>query len=341
MSNQTRYPRDFVVAIVLSLTVIGCGAATQESPPVETSTPAATDAPAPESSGLERLEWLLGVWVDPDDGSSEERWSRLHANAFVGVNHTFEDREIVGTEHLLLTADEDEVSYRAWPQGQRSTVFRLASVDGEGAVFENPSHDWPQRLSYWRQDDRLHARVAGSEDGEERSFELSWSRRGLDEGGEGAMTTRSLSRRARVAAEPARVWAAWTTEEGATTFFAPRARIEPVVGGAYELYFDEEAPVGQQGSEGCTILELTEQRRLAFTWNFPPSIPSIRDAHTVVVVSLEPDAQGGTNVTLTQTGFREGADWDEGFAYFERVWGIVFERLQSSFTDEVQTSVEE
>src|SRR5688572_23586120 len=40
------------------------------------------------------------------------------------------------------------------------------------------------------------------------------------------------------------VWAAWATEEGVKTFFAPGARVEPRVDGAYEIYFDPTAAPG-------------------------------------------------------------------------------------------------
>ncbi|MEW5742294.1 MAG: DUF6265 family protein [Myxococcota bacterium] len=135
-----------------------------------------------------------------------------------------------------------------------------------------------------------------------------------------------------IPAPPAAVWKAWTTREGAVRFFAPDARIEPKSGGAFELYFAPEAPAGQRGSEGCTVVSVEPQKRLVFTWNFPPSIPTLRErkAQTTVTVDLAPEGKG-TRVRLTASGWKDGDDWHAGHAYFDKAWTTVLARLERSF----------
>ncbi|MEO8346768.1 MAG: SRPBCC domain-containing protein, partial [Betaproteobacteria bacterium] len=49
----------------------------------------------------------------------------------------------------------------------------------------------------------------------------------------------------------AEVWKAWTTAEGIESFFAVKAaKVEPVPGGAFELWFGVNNPEGSRGSEG-------------------------------------------------------------------------------------------
>jgi uncharacterized protein YndB with AHSA1/START domain len=134
-----------------------------------------------------------------------------------------------------------------------------------------------------------------------------------------------------VPASVAEVWRAWTTVEGIRSFFAPDARIEVRPGGAWEILFLTDAPVGSQGSEGCRVLEVQAPRRLAFSWNFPPHMPAIRDQHTRVEIGLEPTASGATWLEFLQTGWGEGADWDAGYEYFDRAWDLVLARLQRRF----------
>jgi uncharacterized protein YndB with AHSA1/START domain len=76
------------------------------------------------------------------------------------------------------------------------------------------------------------------------------------------------------------VWKAWTTEEGAQSFFAPRCRIDLRPGGAYEMLFDLEAEPGKQGGEGMVVMAVQPERMLAFTWNAPPHLSSVRDQRT-------------------------------------------------------------
>lgn len=145
-----------------------------------------------------------------------------------------------------------------------------------------------------------------------------------------AAPERVLAHEVFVPAAPEQVFAAWTTEEGARTFLAPEARIEARPGGAFEPYFDPGAPAGSRGCEGCRVLAVDPPRHLAFTWTFPPSLPAIRGQETRVDVALAPE-RDGTRVTLTQTGWKAGEDWDRGYAYFDHAWAVVLSRLARRF----------
>ncbi len=124
---------------------------------------------------------------------------------------------------------------------------------------------------------------------------------------------------------------AFATSEGVKTFFAPEGKVEPRVGGAFEIYFAPDAPLGLKGSEGCKILELAVDERLTFSWNFPPSLPAIRKEHTRVSVTFFKISDKQTRVLLDQTEFQDGADWEKGRQYFEHSWTVVLKRLQKRF----------
>ncbi len=135
-----------------------------------------------------------------------------------------------------------------------------------------------------------------------------------------------------VAAPIGEVWQAWTTEEGARTFFTPQCSIDLRPGGSYEMYFNLDAPAGLRGSEGCVILAYEEPVMLSFTWNAPPQLPAIRAQRTHVMVALTPIDPGNTRVTLTHDGWGSGGDWQKARQYFLRAWGdMVLPRLQKRF----------
>lgn len=128
------------------------------------------------------------------------------------------------------------------------------------------------------------------------------------------------------------VWAAWTTEEGVRSFFAPECRIELRPGGAYEMFFDLSAEPGKRGGEGMVLLALQPPVMLSFTWNAPPELPEARWQRTHVVVRLRELAADETLVTLRHDGWGEGGEWDAAFEYFSRVWGgVVLARLKRRF----------
>ena len=146
----------------------------------------------------------------------------------------------------------------------------------------------------------------------------------------------AIQKEAIVNASIEKVWNAWTTSEGATTFFAPQAKIELDLGGAYELYFDLEAPKGLQGSEGCHVLSFLPKEMLSFEWNAPPEFPHVRKQqmrkHTWVILRLCPIAKDQTKVRVTHLGWKEGEEWEKVFRYFQRAWDIVLGRLEHAFS---------
>jgi uncharacterized protein YndB with AHSA1/START domain len=129
------------------------------------------------------------------------------------------------------------------------------------------------------------------------------------------------------------VWQAWTTEEGIRGFFAPDARVELKVDGAYEIYFDPQAGPGRRGAEGVRILALQPRTMMAFTWNAPPHLDRVRGQWTHVVIRLRRLGDDRTEVTLHHDGWGTGGQWDRAFEYFQRAWKeVVLPRLRYRFS---------
>lgn len=279
---------------------------------------------------LGKLEWLVGSWSIEDkrmQTSHEEHWTRPHLNLMLGLNRTMKRDKTLAVEHLQIVDTGDKIVYTAWPGGQEGTSFKLAGRGDRRAIFENPAHDFPQRILYWRDEAGLHAELDGTVHGQRRRSTWSWQR----STGPSFMTGRTLTKDVTVAAPRKEVWAAWTTKDGVKTFFAPEALIEPTRGGRYELHFDPGSPKGKRGSEGCVVVEAKPETLLVFTWNFPPTLPTIRDAHTIVRVRFMEQGPRQTKVSLEQMGWQTGEDWDQGYQYFSSAWATVLERLKMRF----------
>ncbi|MEM9191233.1 MAG: SRPBCC domain-containing protein [Myxococcota bacterium] len=144
--------------------------------------------------------------------------------------------------------------------------------------------------------------------------------------------TRTIVEEITVDAPLSDVWKAWTTNEGVRSFFASDSHIELREGGPYELYFAPDAAPGDRGSDGCEVLSFEPERRLVFSWNFPPSLPTIRNERTEAQVSLVPIGPRLTHVRFEHRKWQEGDDWNEGFAYFSKAWPLILQRLARRFS---------
>ncbi len=145
---------------------------------------------------------------------------------------------------------------------------------------------------------------------------------------------RQISYEIKIPAAVADVWRAWTTEDGVRSFFALNSKIDLRPGGAYEMYFNQDAPKGEKGGEGMIILAVQPQKMLSFTWNAPPELAEVRGEMTHVTVRFTDIKSDETLVSLQHDGWGEGGEWDKAFDYFISAWGdVVLPRLKLSFEE--------
>lgn len=112
------------------------------------------------------LDWMAGYWLSCEGGREvAESWSDRRGGIMLGTNITF-GRQASGWEQMRIeavSAQPDGLSFFAQPRGaERATGFRLVRWSEREAVFENPQNDFPQRVIYRREGERLTGRIEGS-----------------------------------------------------------------------------------------------------------------------------------------------------------------------------------
>jgi len=120
------------------------------------------------------LSWMSGHWVVAGANGrwTEEHWSAPRAGTMIGYSWSGAGEAISEYEYLRLQAGEDdEIVYLAQPNGGAGTGFHLARSEGTSATFENPTHDFPQRIRYVRDGDTMVATISAM-DG---SHAMSWT----------------------------------------------------------------------------------------------------------------------------------------------------------------------
>lgn len=104
-------------------------------------------AVVPSGAFAENVDWLVGCW-ESFENYSKEVWVRNPDGALLGFSASVENSEIAFYELLYIREVGGRLTYTAHPAGQNSATFLVSSIDGQSVVFENPSHDYPQRISY-------------------------------------------------------------------------------------------------------------------------------------------------------------------------------------------------
>jgi uncharacterized protein DUF6265 len=119
------------------------------------------------------LAWMAGSW---GDGKVEEHWMAPKGGAMLGMSRVVAGDRMVEFEFLRIEKTKEGLVYFASPSGQPPTPFRAIEQKEKRIVFENPEHDFPQRILYWMDGDSLHARIEGKENGKDAGMEWAWKR---------------------------------------------------------------------------------------------------------------------------------------------------------------------
>ena len=130
--------------------------------------------PPVAAEDLQQLDFMSGAWGT--DGIIVEYWLPPAAGRMIGIHHATEGEKASFFEYLRIEAREDGIVYVASPMGSGTTDFRLTEVSDSRAVFENPEHDFPQKIIYTVTGSRLEAEVGAVQDGEWRSRTLRLTR---------------------------------------------------------------------------------------------------------------------------------------------------------------------
>ena len=131
--------------------------------------------------GIEDLQWLVGTWKrESSQGTVFERWTAVSARTLEGESwRVGADGERRHGESMLLAELGGEIFYLPKPaENPYPVAFKRVRLEEGEAVFENPAHDFPQRIGYLRRSaGEMTAWIEGpGEKGEPRRIEFHFSR---------------------------------------------------------------------------------------------------------------------------------------------------------------------
>jgi len=131
-------------------------------------------APAAHAHTMADLAWLKGCWrteAAPNGNIVTEVWTAPPAGAMFGYAYTIRDGQPRGWEQMRIEADDGALYFVALLPGQDAVRFRLHyDDDPHVARFENPEHDYPQRVEYRRDGDQLTGTISRVDGGDAFSF---------------------------------------------------------------------------------------------------------------------------------------------------------------------------
>ena len=147
--------RYFTVVVCAGL-LAGCAQAQGETPKEEMQNIAS------------ELTFLSGNWTsEHEEEWSEEHWSGQRGKVMMGYGRSGAGEELSSFEFLRIEKRDDGTTvYVAAPGGGEATEFALSQSTSSSAIFENPKHDFPQRISYSRAGNELAVEISTLDGGQ-------------------------------------------------------------------------------------------------------------------------------------------------------------------------------
>ena len=143
--------------------------------------------PRPPSSSLQSAAFLAGCWrlersgLPADARTVDEQWMAPAGGLMLGITRKVARGRASEYEFMRLEERDGRLVFTAQPSGQAAAEFVASRVAPGQLVFENPLHDFPQRVEYRsRGRERLEARVEGTVKGQVRATDFPYVRVACD-----------------------------------------------------------------------------------------------------------------------------------------------------------------
>jgi hypothetical protein len=131
---------------------------------------------------LEKANWFLGEWGNATKESDfTENWTKSTDSSFVGESYSLVVKDTVFHENVILEQRNDSLFYIVSVKNQnkeKPVSFYLTKSSEKELVFENPKHDFPNKIIYTQvTKDSLVAEISGNQNGKEVKEAFSMHRK--------------------------------------------------------------------------------------------------------------------------------------------------------------------
>lgn len=129
---------------------------------------------------LSDLTWLEGKWVGitPEGTTFFEKWKLLEGNLLDGEGGEISGSDTIFSEKLKIEQRGEDIFYVPNVKENGGPIdFKFTGYKQDSVVFENPQHDFPQRVVYFRlPNNKLYACIDGLKAGKYLRIDFSYQK---------------------------------------------------------------------------------------------------------------------------------------------------------------------
>lgn len=115
----------------------------------------------------ENFDWLLGKWkrlYEEEGKETFENWEKINDTKYSGIGFTMQNGDTIKQENILLIKTNGvwDLTVKV-PEETESVTFVGVSHNENEFTCENNELEFPNKIKYWKNENRLNAMVSGGE----------------------------------------------------------------------------------------------------------------------------------------------------------------------------------
>ncbi|HRG18244.1 MAG TPA: DUF6265 family protein [Flavobacterium lutivivi] len=123
---------------------------------------------------IDKMSWLEGSWENKlPEGTLTETWQKINDSTYSGQTLFIKEKDTIHFEEIVLSQKGETLFYTPTVKGQNNDEpieFKLTNSTENEFIFENPKHDYPQKIAYKKLNaNNLVATISGKQQGKPSS----------------------------------------------------------------------------------------------------------------------------------------------------------------------------
>ena len=149
-----------IMILLIGILIISCSQTKKEnSKPTENS---------PElTKQTESFDWILGKWkrLNEEEGKETfENWEKISETEYSGIGFTMQNGDTIKQENIRLIKSNDRWNIIVKvPEETESIIFTGISHSENEFTCENNEIDFPNKIKYWKNGNKINASVSNTE----------------------------------------------------------------------------------------------------------------------------------------------------------------------------------
>ena len=113
------------------------------------------------------FDWLIGKWerLNEEEGKNTfENWEKISNTQYSGIGFTMQNGDTIQQENIQLINTSEKWNLNVkFPEETESTIFKMTNYSENEFTCENMENDFPNKIRYWKNGDKINASVSNTE----------------------------------------------------------------------------------------------------------------------------------------------------------------------------------